>query len=64
MDNQKDGSAQPEKILTRWQKGLQDIAWNSLYWEIMTSQEAFPVSAMTVTNTEKSLPKCLQHVSI
>ena len=20
-------------ILTRWQKGLQDIAWNSLYWE-------------------------------
>ena len=21
------------KILTRWQKGLQDIAWNSLYWE-------------------------------
>ena len=22
-----------EKILTRWQKGLQDIAWNSLYWE-------------------------------
>ena len=33
MDNQKDGSAQPEKILTRWQKGLQDIAWNSLYWE-------------------------------
>ena len=24
----------------------------------------FPVSAMTVTNTEKSLQKCLQHVSI
>ena len=23
----------PKKILTRWQKGLQDIAWNSLYWE-------------------------------
>lgn len=22
-----------KKILTRWQKGLQDIAWNSLYWE-------------------------------
>ena len=42
MDNQKDGSAQPEKILTRWQKGLQDIAWNSLYWEIMTSKKRFP----------------------
>ena len=22
-----------KEILTRWQKGLQDIAWNSLYWE-------------------------------
>ena len=22
-----------KKILTRWQKGLQDVAWNSLYWE-------------------------------
>lgn len=22
-----------KNILTRWQKGLQDIAWNSLYWE-------------------------------
>lgn len=22
-----------KKILTRWQKGLLDIAWNSLYWE-------------------------------
>lgn len=22
-----------KKILTRWQNGLQDIAWNSLYWE-------------------------------
>ena len=22
-----------KKILPRWQKGLQDIAWNSLYWE-------------------------------
>lgn len=22
-----------KKILTRWQKGLQNIAWNSLYWE-------------------------------
>ena len=22
-----------KKILTRWQKGLQDSAWNSLYWE-------------------------------
>lgn len=22
-----------KKIITRWQKGLQDIAWNSLYWE-------------------------------
>ena len=22
-----------KKILTRWQKGLQDIAWNNLYWE-------------------------------
>ena len=22
-----------KKILARWQKGLQDIAWNSLYWE-------------------------------
>ena len=22
-----------KKILTRWQKGLQDTAWNSLYWE-------------------------------
>ena len=22
-----------KKTLTRWQKGLQDIAWNSLYWE-------------------------------
>ena len=22
-----------KKIHTRWQKGLQDIAWNSLYWE-------------------------------
>ena len=22
-----------KKILTSWQKGLQDIAWNSLYWE-------------------------------
>lgn len=22
-----------KKILTRWQKSLQDIAWNSLYWE-------------------------------
>ena len=22
-----------KKNLTRWQKGLQDIAWNSLYWE-------------------------------
>ena len=22
-----------KKILTRWQKGLQDIAWNSLFWE-------------------------------
>ena len=22
-----------KKILTRWQKGLQDFAWNSLYWE-------------------------------
>ena len=22
-----------KKILTRWQKGLQEIAWNSLYWE-------------------------------
>ena len=22
-----------KRILTRWQKGLQDIAWNSLYWE-------------------------------
>ena len=22
-----------KKILTRWQRGLQDIAWNSLYWE-------------------------------
>ena len=22
-----------KKILIRWQKGLQDIAWNSLYWE-------------------------------
>ena len=22
-----------KKILTRWQKGPQDIAWNSLYWE-------------------------------
>ena len=22
-----------KKILTRWQKGLQDIAWNRLYWE-------------------------------
>ena len=22
-----------KKILTRWLKGLQDIAWNSLYWE-------------------------------
>lgn len=22
-----------KKIFTRWQKGLQDIAWNSLYWE-------------------------------
>lgn len=22
-----------KKILTRWQKGLQGIAWNSLYWE-------------------------------
>lgn len=22
-----------KKILTRWQKGLQDIAWNSLHWE-------------------------------
>lgn len=22
-----------KKILTRWQKGLHDIAWNSLYWE-------------------------------
>ena len=22
-----------KKSLTRWQKGLQDIAWNSLYWE-------------------------------
>lgn len=22
-----------KKVLTRWQKGLQDIAWNSLYWE-------------------------------
>lgn len=22
-----------KKILTRWQKGLQDITWNSLYWE-------------------------------
>lgn len=22
-----------KKILTHWQKGLQDIAWNSLYWE-------------------------------
>lgn len=22
-----------KKILTRWQKDLQDIAWNSLYWE-------------------------------
>ena len=22
-----------KEILTRWQKGLQDVAWNSLYWE-------------------------------
>ena len=22
-----------KEILTRWQKGLEDIAWNSLYWE-------------------------------
>ena len=22
-----------KKILTHWQKGLQDVAWNSLYWE-------------------------------
>ena len=22
-----------KEVLTRWQKGLQDIAWNSLYWE-------------------------------
>ena len=22
-----------KKTLTRWQKGLQDVAWNSLYWE-------------------------------
>ena len=22
-----------KKILTRWQKGLQDVAWNSLYWD-------------------------------
>ena len=22
-----------KKILTRWQNGLQDVAWNSLYWE-------------------------------
>ena len=22
-----------KKILTRWQKGLKDVAWNSLYWE-------------------------------
>lgn len=22
-----------KEVLTRWQKGLQDVAWNSLYWE-------------------------------
>ena len=47
-----------KNILTRWQKGLQDIAWNSLYWENHDQPRSFPVSAMTVTNTEKSLQKC------
>ena len=53
-----------KKILTRWQKGLRILHGTVSTGKIMTSQEAFPVSAMTVTNTEKSLQKCLQHVSI
>ena len=53
-----------KNILTRWQKGLQDIAWNSLYWENHDQPRSVSRFGMTVTNTEKSLQKCLQHVSI
>lgn len=45
-------------------EGLQDIAWNSLAGKIMTSQEAFPVSAMTSDEYREISAKCLQHVSI
>ncbi len=53
-----------KKVMIKWQEELAGKAWNSLFLEIMTSQEVFPDLEMIILHTGKLQPRCWQPVFI
>lgn len=51
---------QLKTIMESWQTGLDEIGWNSLFWEIMIIQEQFQDLEMIHQNIGNKAVKCLR----